>query len=171
MYPEEELGIGNYVGEIRQGFDGNLYQWQEGVDGLGYPVGFWKAIKKVGRAVGKGVRAVRRVARIPIVRKLLPVAAGMIPGVGPAAAAGVRAAQSAGLLGEGNYIGELRDDGYGNLYQWEEGMDGLGNPVGFWKYIRSGIRRVSQIPGVQQMLPTPVRTGLKIARRTGLLGN
>ena len=36
------LGIGNYVGEIRQGPDGQLYEWVEGVDGLGNPIGFWK---------------------------------------------------------------------------------------------------------------------------------
>lgn len=172
MYPEEYLGMGNYAGEIRQGPDGQLYQWHLGVDGLGHPVGFWKAIRSVGRAIGKGVRAVRKVARIPIIRKMLPVAAGMIPGIGPAAAAGIKMAQQTGILGlgEGDYLGELREDGYGNLYQWEEGMDGLGNPVGFWKYIKSGIRRITSIPEVQQMLPSQVRTGLNIARRTGLLG-
>ena len=96
----------------------------------------------------------------------------MIPGIGPAAATAVTAAQRAGLLGlgEGSYLGELREDAYGNLYQWEEGMDGLGNPIGFWKFIRSGIRRASRIPQVQQMLPPPLRTGLKIAQRTGFLG-
>lgn len=169
MYPEEYFGMGNYVGEIRQAPDGQLYQWQVGVDGLGHPVGFWKSIRRVGRAIGKGIR---RVARIPAVRKLLPMAAGMIPGIGPAAAAGVRMAQQSGLigLGEGEYIGELREDADGNLYQWEEGMDGLGNPIGFWKFIKSGIRRVTSIPGVQQMLPKQVRAGLDIARRTGLLG-
>ena len=87
-------------------------------------------------------------------------------------AAGITAAQRAGLLGlrEGDYIGELRQDAFGNLYQWEEGMDGLGNPIGFWKFIRSGIRRVASIPQVQRMLPSQVRTGLRIARQTGLLG-
>ncbi len=142
MYPDEFLGIGNYVGEIRQGPDGNLYQWEEGVDGFGNPIGFWKAIKAVGRAVGKGVRAVGRVARkitrIPIVRKLLPAAAAFIPGIGPAAAAAVKGAQAAGILGlgEGDYIGEIRQGPDGNLYQWEEGVDGFGNPIGFWKFIK-----------------------------------
>jgi hypothetical protein len=29
------MGIGNYVGEVRRGPDGQVYQWVEGVDGLG----------------------------------------------------------------------------------------------------------------------------------------
>ena len=179
MYPEELLGIGNYVGEIREGPDGNLYQWEVGFDGLGNPVGFWKIIKRVGRAIGKGVRAVgrgiRKVARLPVVRQLLPAAAAMIPGIGPAAAAGVTAAQRAGLLGlgEGDYIGQLREDSFGNLYQWEEGVDGLGTPMGFWKLIRSvgkGIRRAASLPMVREMLPPPVRTGLRMARQAGIMG-
>jgi hypothetical protein len=95
-YPEDVMGLGSYAGELRQAPNGDLYQWEEGVDGFGNPVGFWKILKK-------GISAARRVARIPAVRKLLPVAAGMIPGIGPAAAAGVRAAQSAGFLGNGYY--------------------------------------------------------------------
>jgi hypothetical protein len=50
------MGIGNYVGEMRRGPDGQVYQWVEGVDGLGNPIGFWtKAVKAVGK-VGKAVR-------------------------------------------------------------------------------------------------------------------
>ncbi len=44
------MGIGNYVGEVRRGPDGQVYQWVEGVDGLGNPIGLWnpfKAIKKL----------------------------------------------------------------------------------------------------------------------------
>lgn len=146
MYPEEEMGVGSYIGEIREGPDGALYQWEEGVDGFGNPIGFWKFLKKVGRAV-------RKFTRIPIVRRLLPAAAGLIPGIGPAAAAGVMAAQRAGILGLGqidpeimgigNYIGEIREGPDGELYQWEEGVDGFGNPVGFWK----ALRRVGRVAG------------------------
>ena len=54
----EIMGIGSYVGEIRQGPDGNLYQWVHGVDGLGNPVGFWKkAFKAVKGAAQKVVKA------------------------------------------------------------------------------------------------------------------
>ena len=40
------MGIG-YLGEVRQGPDGNLYQYVQGVDGLGNPIGgFWSSFKK-----------------------------------------------------------------------------------------------------------------------------
>jgi len=58
------MGIGNYVGETRRGPDGQLYQWVEGVDGLGNPIGFWKGIKR-------------------LASKALPLATKFIPGLGP----------------------------------------------------------------------------------------
>jgi len=91
---ENEMGFGSFMGEIRQAPNGQLYQWVEGADGFGNPFGFWKAI----RAIGRGIR---RVARLPGVRQLLPVAAGFIPGAGPAVSAGIMAAQRAGILGLG----------------------------------------------------------------------
>ena len=183
-YAGHWLGLGEYVGELREGPDGQLYEWVEGVDGLGHPIGFWKAIRSVGRAIGKGVGAVRKVARLPGIRQALPIAAGMIPGIGPAAAAGVRAAQSAGLLGDGDYVGELRVGMDGNLYQWEEGMDGLGNPIGFWKQIKSvgsaigkgvgTVRRIARNPlveqGIRQFAPESVRNVYDKGREWGLLG-
>jgi hypothetical protein len=93
------MGIG-YPGEARQGPDGNLYQWVEGVDGLGNPIGFWKGLRR-------------------FVRKALPIAkfvAPFIPGVGPAVAAGLRVAtpllRRAGLTGY---------DGLGTLYEAPDG--------------------------------------------------
>ena len=48
------LGLGSYVGELREAPDGNLYEWVEGVDGLGNPIGFWKkAFKAVKGAATK----------------------------------------------------------------------------------------------------------------------
>jgi len=61
------MGIGSYVGEVRRGPDGQAYQWVEGVDGLGNPIGFWKGLKS-------------------IMSKALPLAK-FIPGVGPIIAA------------------------------------------------------------------------------------
>jgi len=61
------MGIGSYVGEVRRGPDGQVYQWVEGVDGLGNPIGFWKGLKKLASQA---------------VSKALPIAK-MIPGVGP----------------------------------------------------------------------------------------
>ncbi len=159
------LGIGNYVGETRLGPDGNVYQWDEGVDGLGNPVGFWKAIRR-------GVRAVRSAVRHPLVRQALP----LIPGAGPAVAAGLKAAEAAGL-GEGDFVGQLREDSNGTLYQWEEAFDGIGNPIGFWKAIRRGvgaIRKVARHPLVRQALPLipgagpALATGLEVAKAAGL---
>ena len=54
----EIMGIGSYVGEIRQGPDGNLYEWVNGVDGLGNPIGFWKkAFKAIKGAAQRVVKA------------------------------------------------------------------------------------------------------------------
>jgi hypothetical protein len=61
------MGIGSYVGEVRRGPDGQAYQWVEGVDGLGNPIGFWKGLKRLASQA---------------VSKALPIAK-MIPGVGP----------------------------------------------------------------------------------------
>ena len=66
------MGIG-YLGEVRQGPDGNLYQYVQGVDGLGNPIGgFWRRIKRLAR------QAVRKA--LPYVQQFAP----FIPGVGPA---------------------------------------------------------------------------------------
>jgi hypothetical protein len=39
-------GIGE-VGDIVQGSDGHLYEWVEGIDGLGNPVGLWKRLRRL----------------------------------------------------------------------------------------------------------------------------
>src|SRR5215510_7549023 len=61
------MGIGNYVGEVRRGPDGQPYQWVEGVDGLGNTIGFWKKI----------TGAVK-----DLVSKAMPLVK-FIPGIGP----------------------------------------------------------------------------------------
>jgi hypothetical protein len=79
------IGIGEYVGEIRQGPDGSLYEWAAGVDGLGNPVGFWK---KALRAVKGGVLKVARagLARlIPApIKRLARGACSAVDQIGPA---------------------------------------------------------------------------------------
>jgi hypothetical protein len=50
-----------HVGEIRQGADGQLYQWVEGIDGFGNPAGWWKKL-------------LRRA--LPIVRQIAPFVPG-----------------------------------------------------------------------------------------------
>src|SRR5262249_6509522 len=73
------LAIGQ-PNEVRQGPDGKLYQWVQVVDGLGNPVVLWRRSRRWPR------RVVRRA--MPLVQ----TAASFVPGVGPAVAAGVRAA-------------------------------------------------------------------------------
>ena len=64
------MGSG-YLGEVRQGPDGNLYQYVQGVDGLGNPVGgFWRRFKRFAR------RAVRKA--LPYVQQFAP----LMPGAG-----------------------------------------------------------------------------------------
>jgi hypothetical protein len=93
------MGIG-YVGEIAQGPDGHLYQWVQGVDGLGNPVGFWKRFRRRLRG---------------LTRRLLPLAqrfAPFVPGGSAALTAATPVLRRAGLTGY---------DGLGALYQAPDG--------------------------------------------------
>jgi hypothetical protein len=50
------MGVG-YLGEVRQGPDGALYQYVQGVDGLGNPIGgFWSRLRsRVKKFVGRAL--------------------------------------------------------------------------------------------------------------------
>ncbi len=104
------MGIG-YLGEVRQGPDGNLYQYVQGVDGLGNPIGgFWSRLKRVARGV---------------VRKALPIAqrfAPFIPGGAAAITVATPFLKQAGVAG---YQGLDEDDELRNLAEDEElrGLD------------------------------------------------
>jgi hypothetical protein len=193
------MGIG-YLGEVRTGPDGNLYQWVETVDGLGNPIGFWRKLRRFGRRLlrramplvqqiaplvpgGAAVSALRTAA--PLLRRAVPIVqqvAPVIPGAAPAAAAVTQAIPAAAaaapeetttagwglgqdeltqVMGIG-YPGQIAQAPDGNLYQWVEGHDGLGNPIGFWRAlrrlgrrVRRGLRRVvgRALPIVQQIAP------------------
>jgi hypothetical protein len=207
------MGIG-HVGEVRQGPDGNLYQWVQGVDGLGNPVGFWRGLRKrLRRVVRRALPVLQQVAPfVPGGAAALRVATPVLQRAGVAGSHGLGALYQApdgtvyqvqGLgqdeeiqgLGEDEltqvmgigYAGEVRQAPDGNLYQWVQGVDGLGNPVGFWRAlrrIRRGIRRVVQkaLPIAQQltsMIPHPaaqtVATALTAAtpvlRQAGVAGS
>jgi hypothetical protein len=211
------MGIGR-VGEVRQGPDGRLYQWVQGVDGLGNPIGFWRALRRVGRGL-------RRVAQraLPIVQQVAP----LVPGGGAVTAALRTAApvlRQAGVTGHNGlgalyqapdgslyqvqglaqdeelqglgedeltqmmgigYVGEVRQGPDGKLYQWVQGVDGLGNPVGFWRALRRvgrGLRRVARraLPIVQQVAPlipgggvvtAALRTAAPVLRQAGVTGH
>jgi hypothetical protein len=171
------MGIGRY-GEVREGPDGRLYQWVQGIDGLGNPIGFWRGLRRLRR----GLRSVVRRA-LPAVQSLAP----FIPGVGPAAAVALTAAapalRRAGVAGYGGLgalyqasdgtfyqmqgfaedeelrglgqdeltqvmgIGqpnEVRQGPDGKLYQWVQGVDGLGSPIGIWRGLRRRLRSVAR---------------------------
>ena len=89
------MGVGQ-LGEIREGPDGGTYQWVHRVDGLGNPIGFWRALRRVGNRFRK------------FAQRVVPAATAFVPGLAPVAAA----AQQAGILGY---------DGLGALYQAPDG--------------------------------------------------
>ena len=186
------MGIG-YAGEVAQGADGNLYQWVQGIDGLGNPVGAWQRWMGQprrafpyhrGRRFLRRVRYVAPVPMAPVVVSAPPVvcptpqpmpaavvtpeampaapstAPASMPGAAPVAPA---ATATAGWgLGENDLTqvmglgqpGEVRTGPDGNLYQWVQGVDGLGNPVGWgWalRRLRKAVKRVA--PFVQRFAP------------------
>jgi hypothetical protein len=210
------MGIG-YPGELAQGADGNLYQWVQGMDGLGNPVGFWR--RRIGqRRHHFPYRArpfLRRFVPIPMAPVVVPTppvvcptppvmpAAVVTPEAMPAAptappvampgAAPVAptAAATAGWgLGEDElthvmglgYPGEVRTGPDGNLYQWVQGVDGLGNPVG-WGWALKRLRKAAKraLPFVQRaasLIPGPygaavataLRAATPILQRAGVAG-
>jgi hypothetical protein len=125
------MGVG-YLGEVRQAPDGRLYQWVEGVDGLGNPVGIWRGLKRLARRAGPflvpGGAAMKLLQYGPVrslVRRALPMAqsiAPFVPGFGPAAAAALRVAtpalREAGIAGYGG-LGALYQAPDGTLYQMQ----------------------------------------------------
>ena len=168
------MGIG-YLGEVRQGPDGHVYQYVQGVDGLGNPIGgFWSRLRR-------GVTNVARRA-LPIAQRFAP----FIPGASAALTVATPFLKQAGIaeydgIGElyeapdGNiyqvhglegddemhgidedhmtqmmgigYLGEVRRAPDGNLYQFMKGVDGLGNLTGFWgKLKKLGSRALKYHP-------------------------
>lgn len=124
------------------GADGNLYEWVGGVDGLGNPVGFWKRLRRA-------MRSAYRSAAPFIAPMVAPYATPFLGPAGPAPGAappgtpveGLGADELNQVMGVGSYFGELAEGPDGNLYQWAQSVDGLGNGFGFWKRLRRGLRR------------------------------
>jgi len=105
------MGIG-YPGEVAQASNGKAYQWVQGIDGLGNPIGFWKPLR---RLVKRARPFLRRA--LPIVQKV----ASYIPiPQAQAAAAGLKVAtpllQRAGVAGS-NGLGALYEAEDGTLFQ------------------------------------------------------
>jgi hypothetical protein len=122
-----------------------MYQWVQGVDGLGNLYGIWKKFGRFFSKVGRGVgRFIKRVA-LPIAKFTAP----FIPGVGPAVAAGLKFATP--LLRK---VGVAGHDGLGRLYQAPDGtmyqVQGLNEPNELYglddDQIISGIGALYQAP-------------------------
>jgi hypothetical protein len=112
-----------YVGEICEGPDGRLYQWVEGYDGLGAPIGFWSLLPAVAKAAlplvaRYGPRLLRRRRRLlrrvmPPLRRVLQqvaVAQPVQPLMAPTPVAPADSDETAG-------IGALYQAPDGSLYQ------------------------------------------------------
>jgi hypothetical protein len=188
------MGTG-YLGETKVGPDGNLYQWVEGIDGLGNPIGFWSKLKKLGK------RALRTAARYhPAAQALQTVSRGIsgynglgavyqapdgnlyqMQGLGGVDEEGVGVDDLTQIMGLGSYLGETRVGPDGNVYQWVQGVDGLGNPIGFWKRLKRFAKRVVRkaLPIVQQVAPfipggavvsSALKTATPFLKRAGIAG-
>jgi hypothetical protein len=206
--PIDVMGIGS-PGEIREGPDGQLYQWVEMVDGLGNPIGgFWSSLKKIakkalpvvapyipgGAALTTGLKVMsalrgrrrprrRRPARRYARRRRMYRWPGFAGDNGMGAlyeAPDGMVYQVQGLgqdefdldgLGEDEPIdvmgigspGEVREGPDGQLYQWVETVDGLGNPIGgFWSSLKKIAKRA--LPVVAPYIPggAALTTGLKV---------
>ncbi len=175
------MGIG-YPGEVAQGADGRLYQWVQGMDGLGNPVGFWRRWSGQQRyrfpyGARRFLRRPWRFVPVPMAPEAVPTppvvcptpppmpaaptaAPAATPGAAPAAPAATATAgwglgedELTQVMGLG-YPGEVRTGPDGNLYQWVQAVDGLGNPVG-WGWALRRLRKLAKraLPFVQRFAP------------------
>lgn len=162
------MGAG-YLGETRTGPDGNLYQWVEGIDGLGNPIGFWSKLKKLGRKALKtaaryhpGVQALKLVSRgvsghegLGALYQAPDGSIYQMQGLADEELQGLGADELTQIMGIG-YLGEVRQGPDGGMYQWVQGVDGLGNPIGgFWTNLSKKVRKIKGIARglVQHAMP------------------
>ena len=164
----EIMGIGNYVGEVRRGPDSQLYQWVEGVDGLGNPVGFWKKFKKV---VGKvtsvipGASNVKRMVKafcsgLP---KIQPIVS-LHPAIGPFAQIGTRVCKTLRKVGLAGVEGEIMQAPDGQHYEVVEGIGEFGERKMMLRPIRLIIPAHIKAGGHMPSTVTPMVPGTKAVR-------
>ncbi|MFN8679189.1 MAG: hypothetical protein U0Z70_22600 [Thermomicrobiales bacterium] len=205
--PAYTMGVG-YLGEVRQGPDGNLYAWSQGVDGIGNPVGFWRFLRRsrsqylrpvvtwTGMAGYDGYAGLEADPDMSGLDDAMYVAGlqanDMVEGLSADdPVSGINAADD--LQGFGahdmtqvmgiGYLGEVRPGPDGNLYAWVQGIDGLGNPVGFWRrlkrlrrrlqpFLRSALpmasRIASMVPGYGTAIAAGLRTATPLLQRAGI---
>jgi hypothetical protein len=123
------MGIGSYVGEVRRGPDGQVYQWVEGVDGLGNPIGFWRGLKKLASTalplakmipgVGPIIAAVKPFCQtLPQVQPLIQQA----PGIQPIYTLGTKICNVLGKVGIAGAEDAIMEAPDGQLYEVVEGI-------------------------------------------------
>jgi hypothetical protein len=164
------MGTG-YLGETRTGPDGNLYQWVEGIDGLGNPIGFWSKLKKAYQTAKKIARYHPAAQALRLVNSGISGYEGLgalyqapdgsmyqMQGLADEALQGLGQGLGADdltqIMGIGQF-GEVRQGPDGVLYQWVQGVDGLGNPIGSWRSWKKRLRGLvkTALPFAQKIAP------------------
>ena len=154
------MGIGSYVGEVRRGPNGQVYQWMEGVDGLGNPIGFWKGLKKLASkalplakmipGVGPIIGAVKPFCQtLPQMQPLIQQA----PSIQPIYTLGNKICKVLGKVGIAGAEGSIMEAPDGQLYEVVEGIGADGT-------VRRSVRRVwLSIPAT--IRPRRMRRGVR----------
>lgn len=171
------MGIGSYVGEVRRGPDGQVYQWVEGVDGLGNAIGFWSSLKKLGQqALSKAGGLAKFIPGVQMIRgpvqqfcRALPQTqpiADLHPGIGPVARVGDKLCQVLRKVGIAGADGEIMEAPDGQLYEVVEGIGepGRTRPVRrrVWISIPAVIHRNQGPRGMgSRQVVTPVAPGTR----------
>jgi len=181
----EMMGIGSYVGEVRRGPDGQVYQWVEGVDGLGNPIGFWKGLKSL---VGKALPLAKFIPGLgPIIGAVKPFCQSLpqlrpvmdqAPGVQPVYTLGTKICKVLSKVGIAGAEGEIMEAPDGQLYEVVEGIgaQGQARPVRrrVWisipavvhgRHAHQGMRGrqvvTPAIPGAQPTVVAPAAPGMR----------
>jgi hypothetical protein len=174
------MGIGSYVGEVRRGPDGQPYQWVEGVDGLGNPIGFWRRVKSLVRralplakmipGVGPIIGAVKPFCQtLPQMRPFIQQA----PGIRPVYTMGTKICKVLGKAGIAGAEGAIMEAPDGQLYEVVEGIGEDGtvrrSVRRVWLSIPATIRARRARQGVQPLVTTApalraVRPGVPVRR-------
>jgi hypothetical protein len=151
------MGIGSYVGEVRRGPDGQVYQWVEGVDGLGNPIGFFKKLlskalplAKMIPGVGPIIGAVKPFCQtLPKMQPFIQQA----PGIRPIYTLGTKICKVLGKVGIAGAEGAIMEAPDGQLYEVVESIGEAGT-------VRRSVRKVwLKIPA--EIGPRRVRRGVR----------
>ncbi len=165
------MGIGSYVGEVRRGPDGQAYQWVEGVDGLGNPIGFWKGLRSL---VSKALPLAKMIPGIgPILGAVKPFCQSLpqlqpvmdqAPGIQPVYQLGTKICKVLGKVGIAGAEGEIMEAPDGQLYEVVEGIGEPGQARPFrrrvWISIPAVIHRGRGHRGMGRPVVTSATPGL-----------